>query len=326
MQSVLKDNSGFALILTILILSLLMVLTFQFNSSMWSGLYSSANLRDGIRLGFIARSGLNCAFAVLSEDAFESDYDSLQEPWAHSKELSLNSVAMFENSRFQVEISDLSGRIQINRLIGENGKYDEAQKKLLTKFLSSQQFRLSSEEVENLIDAIKDWVDPDDDVTRFGAENGYYQSLENPYSCKNGPVESLGEMLLIKGMTEERFFGGEHGPGISNYLTIYGDGKININTADPLILSALSDDIDTEMVRDMAAYRLDERNDLKDPGWHRKVAGMGHVTIEPALIKTSSTYFEIESAGIEGTMNKKVAAVIKREEGKPIQILAWKVE
>ena len=325
-KRVLKDNRGFALILTILIVSLVVVLTLQFNNSMWSDLYSSANLRDGIRLRFIARSGVNCALAVLSEDYSSSDSDSLREAWANSKELSLKSVTMFENGHFQVDISDLSGKIQVNRLITEDGKYNEAQKMLLMRFLSSEHFQFDSEEVGNLIDAIKDWIDPDDDVTRFGAESGYYQSLENPYSCKNGPIESLGQMLLIKGVTKELFYGNEHVPGISNHLTVYGDGKININTADPLVLCSLSDDIDMEMARDMLIYRLDEGNDLKDPGWYRKIPGMADTTIELDLIKTSSPYFEIESAGISGAMNKRVAAIIKREGEKPIQVLAWKVE
>jgi hypothetical protein len=81
-----------------------------------------------------------------------------------------------------------------------------------------------------------------------------------------------------------------------------------------------------EMARDMLTYRLDEGNDLKDPGWYRKVQGMADTTIEPGLIKTSSPYFEIESSGISGAMNKKVAAIIKREGEKPVQVLAWKVE
>jgi len=322
----LRDNRGFALIITILIVSLVVVLTLQFNNSMWSDLYSSANLRDGIRLRIIARSGVNCALAVLSEDSSSSDSDSLQEAWAKSKELSLSSVTMFENGYFQVEISDLSGKIQVNRLINEDGKYNEVQKMLLMRFLSSEQFRLDSEEVGNLIDTIKDWIDPDDDVTRFGAESGYYQSLENPYLCKNKPMKSLSQMLLIKGVTKELFYGNEHGPGISNYLTVYGDGKININTADPLVMRSLSDELDMEMVSDMIEYRLNEGNDLKDPGWYRKVPGMADTTIESGLIKTSSPYFEIESAGISGAMNKRVAAIIKREGEKPIQVLAWKVE
>lgn len=321
-----RDNRGFALILTILIVSLVVVLTLQFNGYMWADLYSSANLRDGIRLRFVARSGVNCAMALLSEDAAQNSTDSLQEPWASSKELSLNSSAMFDNGRFQIEIRDLAGKIQVNRLIDGDGKYNEGQKKLLTRFLSSDQFALDSEEVESIIDAIKDWIDPDEEITRFGAENGYYQSLEDPYPCPNRPLERLSQMLLIKGVTRKLFYGHEGVPGISRYLTVFGDGKININTADPLILKSLSDEIDTEMVSDMIEYRLDEENDLTDPGWYRKVPGMADLTIDPGLIKTSSAYFELESAGNSGAMIRRVTAVVRREGKKAVQILAWKVE
>jgi len=326
LKSILKDNRGFALILTILIISLLMVLTLNFNNVMWAGLYSSANLRDGIRLGFVARSGIDCAMAVLSEDASSSSSDSLQETWAHSKEFSLNSATMFENGRFHVDISDLSGKIQINRLINDKGEFNDAQKKLITRFLNSEPFRLEPEAAGNLIDALKDWIDPDEDVTRFGAENGYYQSLQNPYTCKNGPIDSLSQIRLVKGMTRDLFFGIDNSPGISDSLSIYGDGKININTAGSLVLRSLSDDIDAEMVQDMMTYRLDENNDLTDPAWYRKVPGMGHVTIDPALIKTSSTHFKISSSGIEGNMNKQVTAVIERQDATSIQIVSWKVD
>jgi general secretion pathway protein K len=324
-----KNNRGFALILTILIISLLVVLTLQFNSAMWAGLYASANLRDGISLDFVARSGVNCALAVLSEDASSSSSDSLKEPWARSKELSINSVGLFEHGRFQVEISDLSGKIPINRLINENGEYNEARKMLLTRFLSLERFGLEPEAIGNLIDAIKDWIDPDDEVTRFGAENGYYQSLENPYACGNGPIDSLGQLHLVKGMTDALFFGSDdNGSGISKHLTVYGDGRININTADPLVLRALSDDIDTDMVQDMMAYRLDEKNDLTDPEWYRKIPGMGDVTIDPDLIKTSSDYFEIWSAGMAEaeSMTRQTTAVVRRKGGSSIQIVAWKAE
>ena len=65
-----RDNKGMALIMTILIISLIVALTLQFNTSMRSNLQAAVNLRDGIKLGCIARSGVNGALAVLHEDAF----------------------------------------------------------------------------------------------------------------------------------------------------------------------------------------------------------------------------------------------------------------
>ncbi len=317
MGKLLKNNKGFALILTILIISLIVVLTLDFNISMRSDLHSSANLKDGIKLGCIARSGFNYALAVLFEDILESDFDSLNEDWIYPKDISSNSSVMFEDGRLKVRIIDHSGRIQVNQLVNQKG--------LMTRFLSSEQFGLDPEEVLNLIDSIKDWIDPDNEVTGFGAENKYYQGMEKAYSCKNAPLEFLEELLLVKGVTRELFFGTNEKPGISRYLTTNGDGRININTADPLVLRSLSDQIDRDMVQEMLAYREDKNNDLKDPKWYQKVSGMSHVTIDPNLITTSSSHFEIKSEGSKENMIKLVTGIVERNKG-AFRILSWEIE
>lgn len=326
MGMLLKDNRGMALILTILVITLIVSLTLQFNRSMRSDLHAAANFRDGIKLGYVAKSGFNFALAVLREDASENNVDSLDEAWAYLHTLSENTAALFDQGRFQVTVSDCSGRIQINRLVKQNGEYDTVQKGLLKRFLNSPEFGLDPEEVDNIVDAVKDWLDADDKVTRFGAENAYYQALEEPYSCENAPIEFLERLLLVRGITKEIFHGTtEEKPGISNYLSAHGNGKININTADPLILRALSDEIDEEMAEDMATYRKDEENDLSDPKWYKSVPGMSHVTIADALLTTSSTYFDIRSKGFKGSMAKQVMGTVKRT-GQEIDILSWKIE
>jgi general secretion pathway protein K len=330
MRMFLRDNSGMALILTILIISLIVALTLQFNTSMRSGLHAAVNLRDGIKLGYVAKSGFNYVLAVLLEDASEGNGDSLHDAWADSKALSENSADQFDEGRFELKVSDHSGRIQINKLVKEDGKsYNDNQKGLLTRFLQSKEFGLEGEEVQKIVSAIKDWIDEDENPEGlYGAENSYYQGLERPYSCKNAQVEFLEELLLVKGITRELFYGTEERPGISNYLSPYGDGKININTAEPLVLTALSDDIDDERIEDILAYREDEDNkdSLSDRNWYKKVPGMGGVTIPDALLATSSTHFEITSKGFKGAMAKQVTGMVKRKIGEPIQILSWKIE
>ena len=311
------DDSGFALILTILVVSLIVSITLQFNTSMRSDVYEAANLKDGIKLACVARSGFNYACAVLSED--DPAVDSMREDWADQKMLSSNSSTMFDEGRFEVRIIDHTGKIPVNSVV--KGKKHKA---LLTRFLSLEEFGLDPEDVSNLVDAIKDWLDPDDDVTKFGAENGYYQSLENPYSCKNAALDSMEELLLVKGMTTELFYGTKEKPGISGYLTICGEGKININTADTLVLRSLSDQIDQEMVEEMVEYRGDEENDLKAPSWYKNVPGMSHVSMDD-LETTSSSHFEIISEGLKETMLRRVIATVERKET-TFQIIAWKSE
>ena len=315
-----------ALILTILIISLIVALTLQFNTSMRSDLHAAVNLRDGIKLGYIAKSGFNYALAVLLEDGSETDFDSLHDAWADSKALSENSADRFDEGRFELKVSDHSGRIQINKLVKEDGKsYNDNQKGLLTRFLQS--FGLENEEVVNIVDAIKDWIDADDDVTGFGgAENSYYQGLERPYSCKDAPVEFLEELLLVRGITRELFYGTKGKSGIASYLSPHGDdGKININTAHRLVLRALSDEIDDDMVENMIDYRANEDNDLSKLNLDERL-GMGGVNINSALLTTSSTHFEITSEGFKGAMVKRVTGMVERKTGEPIQILSWKIE
>lgn len=321
----LKDNKGMALILTILIISLIVTLTLQLNTSMRSNLHAAMNLRDGLMLACIARSGFDGALAVLYEDALAGNVDSLRETWAHLGTLSGHFGSLFDEGRFVVEIADHSGRIQINKLVDEAGKYNEDQKGLLMRFLNSPEFGLDPREVENIVDAIKDWIDPDSETTRFGAETTYYEALETPYPCKNGPFEFVEELLLVRGITKGLFYGSGERPGISRYLSPYGDGKININTADPLVLGALSDQIDHDMVEDMIAYREDEDNELSDSDWYKKVPGMTEVTIPETLLTTSSSYFEIASEGYKGAMTKRITGVVERED-KTLEILCWKVE
>ena len=195
----------------------------------------------------------------------------------------------------------------------------------ISTFLKNEQFGLETEEVENFLDAIKDWIDPDNEVTGFGAETSYYEALAEPYSCKNAPLEFLEELLFVRGITRELFYGTENNPGISSYLTTHGDGKININTADPLVLKALSDQVDQGMVEAMIAYRTDEENDLKDHGWYKKVPEMDDITFDSDLVTTLSTYFEIKSEGLRDTMSKRVTGMVERSEG-ALSILWWKTE
>lgn len=325
MNEILKNNRGIALILTIMIISLIVTLTLQFNASMRSGLEETANIRDGVKMGYIAKSGFNYALAVLDMDTAEGSVDSLHDIWADSKILSESAGSLFDDGRIDLKISDQSAKIQINRLVDKNGEYDAVQKGLLTRFLRSAVFGLSSEEVDNIVDAIKDWIDSDSEVTRFGAEDTYYKTLEKPYACKNAPLEFVEELLFVRGITKELFYGTEEKPGISDYLTTYGDGTININTADPLILMALSDDMDEGVVEEIVSYRDDEENDLSDPAWYKTLPGMGDVAISNDLLTTTSTYFEVMSEGVRDNMATRISGIVKRTEGE-LETLSWKVE
>lgn len=58
-------------------------------------------------------------------------------------------------------------------------------------------------------DCILDFIDEDDEPREFGAEGEYYLSLPSPYSAKNGPLDSVEELLLCKGVLPQLLFGAD---------------------------------------------------------------------------------------------------------------------
>jgi DNA uptake protein ComE-like DNA-binding protein len=59
----------------------------------------------------------------------------------------------------------------------------------------------------DVADAIVDWRDANDEPSPYGAESEYYGSLQPPYRAKNGPFETVEELMLVKGVTAELLYG-----------------------------------------------------------------------------------------------------------------------
>jgi len=321
----LGNSRGMALLLTILIISLVVSMTLELNSSMRDNAYGAANLRDSIRLDQVAKSGLSYALAVLRADALADAKDmgrgdSLLEAWADHEALADGSASLFTDSRLDLRILDHSGRIQINNLVNDKGEYSKMQIELLTRFLESPEFDLDTDQAKAIVAAIVDWIDKDDTEytydTLLGAEKAYYATLDSPYPCRDGPIEFLEELLLVKGMTKELYYGTGDKPGISGYLSTYGDGKININTADRLVLKALSADMTDWMVDNMIEYRQDSDNNLSQIDLNARLGGgVDSVALDDeALLTTKSSFFEVLAVGLQEVMAKRVTAMVERTE------------
>jgi type II secretory pathway component PulK len=88
-----------------------------------------------------------------------------------------------------------------------------------------QRAGLTPEEAVALAAAVVDWRDEDNKEERRGAEGIYYRSLSGGYECKNGPFEYPEELLLVRGMTPALY------RALEPHVTVYGSGKLNLNTA-----------------------------------------------------------------------------------------------
>jgi competence ComEA-like helix-hairpin-helix protein len=61
----------------------------------------------------------------------------------------------------------------------------------------------------DIVAAIVDWRDADSTVTPGGAEADYYMSLQPPYMPRNGPVQTLRELLMVRGISRDSLFGND---------------------------------------------------------------------------------------------------------------------
>ncbi len=205
-----------------------------------------------VRLKAQASSAVAIALGRLSENV--NDYDHPAEAWcAHgalAREGWLESWSAKEDGEgaeyvADYQVVDESGKLNVNYASG----------------LSLRKLGMSKVQVSSLFD----WMDRDDIVEADGAENEYYALRPRPYRCKNGPLEVLDELLLIRGFGVWDYLGedanhnrgcewnendgsesyppddkdGRVRMGYVDLLTCIGDGRINLNTVPGAVLRAL---------------------------------------------------------------------------------------
>ncbi|HBB16868.1 MAG TPA: hypothetical protein DCZ97_07660 [Syntrophus sp. (in: bacteria)] len=319
-----SNRRGVALILVLMVISIITALTIQLNRDTRSGIYEAANLSDGIRLRYIAESGFHVGEALLMAD--KNAFDALTELWANTEMISLQSERFFDLGSFKLMIEDEGGKIAVNRLVSGNG-YNPPIRDLLLRLLTGPYFRLEQGKAIELVEAIKDWIDADDAVTGGGAERAFYAAREIPYTAKNAPLDCIEELLMVKGVSPDLFYGKGDSPGLSRCLTVFGDGRVNINTAPKYVLRALAEEMTDDEVERFDKYRRDERNALADPLWYQKLPRAAGINIPASLITVQSGIFRVTAVGFQGRAAERITGVIKREPSRrTVKLLSWKVE
>ena len=110
----LADQSGLALVLTLLIISFLVVVTVQLMITVDRQVTASTMQREQARLEAVVLAGLNLARAALLADQQDNNFDTAQDAWAAFDQERLADLA--GGSELRVTVVDLSGRLQVNAL------------------------------------------------------------------------------------------------------------------------------------------------------------------------------------------------------------------
>jgi general secretion pathway protein K len=350
-QKMLGDASGMALLLTLAAISFLVAITVGLATSVNWQIQASTGQKETVRLHAVLLSGLSLVRASLYGDQQKQKFDTLLDSWNTLDMEMINKL--FAGDKVSISVQDMSGRIQVNRLVlsdeekkklqkgrlrgrREGGKKqgdpEKLQRELWKRFLLSGKFAVEGEdEVIALLDALSDWLDDDDLVRDHGAETGYYQSLKTPYICRNGPLQYPAELLLVKGFSRKIVYGDKEHEGIIDYLTIYGqDGKININTAPPPILQALAPGMNDEVTGQLIEFREDKDNlnALENPQWYRQAGDFpGDIVFDKNLITTVSSYFFLKIITENNGFQQTAQGFLYRDpKTREQNLLSWKEE
>ena len=317
-----NEQAGAALILVLLMISILVVLAVETLRAMQVEEAGARYFQDSFQAEALARSGVHVTMALLLKDAETNEADHLGEPWAQvGQPGAAEGIPLSEIGTLEGQVTDESGKFPINALVDDKGALRPAHAQVLEHLLTNPPFQIEAEQAKALVAAIKDWLDPDDETTEGGgAESEYYQSQEKPHGCKNGPITSLAELLLVRGMTEALYYGKDGGPGLKDLLTVYSGGKININTAGPVVLQALLSpstppETAASWVESVIAYRQEQMHwdFLGETDWYRnRVVGFSDISLPAELITVQSSYFSVRMVGKVGAGRKTVFACLER--------------
>jgi general secretion pathway protein K len=318
----LADNRGVALIVVLWIFIFLFVVAFEFSTAAReeaSGAHRFSEETQGY---------------YLAVAAFERGlYDFLRQPSGGSaiqqdqrKSDPFDGEWREENvgaGAFRVRLIDEGGKININRVS------EETLRRVLTNL------GLDPVPRDVLVDSIMDWRDPDDLHRANGAETDYYSSLSPAYTAKNGPLDSVAELLWIKGVTRELLFGvSETIPSqtpepprriaLRDIFTVDSPiDRVNLRTATPEVIHALTG-ISLERCRKFT----DERKKLSNKTLGDLLPLLGIATGDATLqmfIFTNPSVVAVEAEGRAANRGapRRVKGVVRIGGAQGFELMRW---
>ena len=244
---------------------------------------------DKTRAHQLAVSGIALAKTVLTDDYAELDYWG--DDWCQPIEQEVDYTVPQNQGKLKVTISDESARVDINNLEQEE----------LKRLFELQEMETYEEKAENFL-------------------NYTQGSEESEGDTKNAALAAVEELLLVKDFTSDDY------NKVKDIVTVYGDQKVNINTASRELLEALITDNDAKAK--IFAIRFAPGDEAEDIGYFSPDGWLDFVdTLSQAIqdkmedmFKVNSDFFRIKAeAEVEGSV-EKITCIMDRNSGK---ILYW---
>ena len=304
-----RDNErGVALLMALLVTALLTALILEFDAESRREYREAAVFRDNYKAGMLTRAAVQATRAAIQQDFLRDkktgeEYDGPMDLWAVPiKNYPIGDGVL--NARIQ----DERGKLNLNDLAVTGSDQIQLKARVTRVRRLFELLHMNPD----LVDALIDWIDQDEDPQPAGAESQYYQSQKPPYRAANAALQSLGDLRLIKGFTPEVI------NRLSPYVTVYpveGGSPININTADPIVIQSLDPEITKTMAAEIAQGRPFKTKE--------ELNRIGSFVDIGAKLRGSGTVYDVKteyfSAWLSITVNestKTAFAVLQRDTNK----------
>jgi general secretion pathway protein K len=348
------NSDGIALIMVMCAIVVLSILAAAFAYSIKVETRLAQNADSEEQLLWLGTAGVQRACWILSQHPPGEPYDSLNQKWAGgsgslAESNSVLSSVSLDNypvgdGTVSIKIIDLERKVNINTAIYP------ANSQMILQALTLM--GVDASDISVVSDSIKDWIDSDDLPLPAGAESDYYQGLAVPYYAKNAPIDDLSELLLVKGVTPEMYWGSNatnHTPsvfqhklglgtapgqapdypfGLVEIFTPFSNGKINVNTADANVLqmipgvdAAMADAIIKQRAGPDGVDGTEDDMPFSNPG---QLSGFGIQNTSGC--DTRSSTFEVHVTAQLGDDKREYVAILARTSGTALQVVSfyWK--
>jgi len=290
----LRAEKGFALVLVLWVLTLLMIMAASFSLSMRRETSVISSIKDGAQAEAAAESGIAVAKMMLLHP------DPLKR-WRT------------DGNIYQIQFLDSLVRI---KMLGETGKIDinNADQISLQKLFA--QVPIEPEQQTALVSAIMDWRDNDDLVNINGAEKNEYKDAGKNYQPRNQPFQSLEELQMVLGMNASIL------KLIEPLITIYSHrSQVDLSQASKEMMLSLGNDpalVDEciELRRQSAISGEPVPQFELGPGSNCGSGQSNVVEIMAESLLNNRT----------GAIIRTIVAINQGEANQPFQILSWKQE
>lgn len=274
---------GSALIITLLLLTILIGLVVEFAYDVYINSTTLSNWSNAQKASLLAKSG-QTIISNYMQDIKKLSYTYQDEIYLP---IELDPDYGYE-SLLSIRIEDENSKFNINSIIypatGITNDHALSSLKRLFKYLNIN---------PSLALAIADWIDPDKEPWGPNSED----------NAKNSYLWSIDELKLINGVDEKIF------ETISPFITIYGNGMININTAKLPVLMSLSDDMTEALAKKIIYYR--ESTPFEDTTHVQRVSGMETIgQLLRTRIDVKSSTFRIISTATVNEITRVIESVI----------------